>query len=584
LPPLSNELPFRNERSAELDGKLEALKEALHGPARRALASVAEDKRAGRDVDEQALFLPLLKDTIALWDQVETAYGDYGRRLLGKIDRYYLLTVLLHRADAVHPWLFARCREVEQDPDGYLDLWAREHYKSTIITFAGSIQEILNDPNITIGIFSHVKPIARKFMAQIKGELERNTTLHWLYPDVLYSDPKNESVRWSEEKGIVVKRSQNSKEATVEGHGLVDGQPTSAHFKLRIYDDVVTLESVSTPDQVEKTTKAWELSDNLGAADEEGDPGRSWHIGTRYHFKDSYAVMLERKALKPRIYPATSNGTLEGRLVFLTPKAWKDKLGKQSTPTVAAQLLQNPTAGGNRMFKDAGLRFSDIRPATLNVYILCDPASSKKKGSDRTAMPVVGVDAQFNLWLLDGYCHKMSLAERWTYLYQLRKHWLSVPGVQVLEVGYERYGMRSDLEYFEEKMEDTKDVFEIKELNWPSEGPNAKPDRIQRLEPFHRENAGRLYLPALYAQETKDQKKMRTTGEPHRIFKPVIRMDHEGRRYSLNAMYLAEYQTYPYSAHDDFLDAVSRIFDMEPRKPEIIDQRATEPPVFADGA
>jgi hypothetical protein len=54
-----------------------------------------------------------------------------------------------------------------------------------------------------------------------------------------------------------------------EAHGLVDGQPTGAHFGLLVYDDVGTLESVSTPEQVEKSTNAWALSDNLGARNRE---------------------------------------------------------------------------------------------------------------------------------------------------------------------------------------------------------------------------------------------------------------------------------------------------------------------------
>jgi hypothetical protein len=96
----------------------------------------------------------------------------------------------LSRQDAGHPWLFDRCREVERDPDGYIDLWARFRYKSTIITFADAIREVLCNPEITIAIFSVVKPIAQAFLAQIKGEFETNELLKWVYPDVLYCNPR----------------------------------------------------------------------------------------------------------------------------------------------------------------------------------------------------------------------------------------------------------------------------------------------------------------------------------------------------------------------------------------------------------
>jgi phage terminase large subunit-like protein len=515
-----------------------------------------------------------------LWEIIEKQYGVEGKAWLGRNDRFYLLVRLLHRLDAIHPWLYARCRELEAKPDGHLDLWAREHYKSTLGTFAGIIQEIVINPEITIGVFSHTKPVARKFMLQIKQELEANRELQATYPDIFYSDPKNESSKWSEEKGIVVKRKSNPKEATVESHGLVDGQPTGAHFMLRVYDDVVTRESVSTSDQVEKTTSAWELSDNLGARGEDGKT-RAWHFGTRYHFGDSYNTMLERRALIPRLFPATDNGLPTGTPVFLTQDAWEAKKLAQGPATIACQQLQNPAAGNEAMFKKEWLSFIDIRPATLNVYIMVDPAHSKKKGSDNTAMAVIGIDAGNNRYLLDGYRHKMGLKERWEALRGLRKVWTNQPGVQLVKVGYERYGMQADLEYFEEQMQRDKDAFEIHELNWTSDGAQAKDDRVQRLQPDFQSK--KFYLAAVTPTETANQARAREQGQSFRVFTPTKRRDHEGNIYSLNSGFLEEFLTYPFSAKKDLIDATSRLYDMEPTKPIIIDERMTEPETYHDG-
>lgn len=516
----------------------------------------------------------------SLLDEWERFEGLYGRAELGKADRYYLLVSVLGRPDAWNRWLYERCREVEAEPDGCIDLWAREHYKSTIITLAGIIQEVARDPEITVGIFSHTKSVARKFLAQIKLELESNQTLQALYPDVFYADPQRESPRWSIDGGLICKRKSNPKEATIEGHGLVDGMPTGAHFGLLVYDDVVTLESVGTPEQVTKTTEAWRLSDNLGARDKTGKI-RKWHIGTRYSFADSYQTMLDEKQLKPRIYPATKDGSVDGDPVFLTKEAWEAKKKVQQGPVLAAQMLQNPAAGNQAMFKAEWLKHIDIRPATLNVYIMCDPASSRKKGSDKSAIPVVGIDAGGNKYLLDGYHHKMALAERWACIKGLRKHWMNMPGVQSVKVGYERYGMTSDLEYFEERMQIEREAFDIVELAWPREGPGSKSDRVQRLEPDFRN--GRFYLPKTVEGETAGQARVKSEGQGFRIFSPVKRRDENGNLYSLNKNFVEEFTLFPFCAHDDLIDAVSRIYDMEPTAPIIIDERTLEPEVFVDG-
>jgi hypothetical protein len=178
---------------------------------------------------------------------------------LGCNSRFFLLTALCGRGDVNHPWLFARCQEVEEDPDGYIDLWSRFHYKSTLITFAGSIQEVIRNPETKIAIFSAVKSIAAAFLSQIKEEFENNEILKFVYQDVLYNNPRvlgadGRPAKWSDARGITVKRNSNPKEATIEAHGLIDSQPTSRHFDLHIYDDMVTQDYLSE-EAIRKTTE-----------------------------------------------------------------------------------------------------------------------------------------------------------------------------------------------------------------------------------------------------------------------------------------------------------------------------------------
>jgi len=243
-----------------------------------------------------------------------------AKRYLCQNDLFFLLVYTLNRPDIDRDWLFDRCREVEARPNGYLDLWARDHYKSSIITYGKTIQDILNDPCITVGIFSFIRPIAKSFMRQIKTDFETNEELKTLFPDIFWANPRREAPKWSEDDGIVVKRDSNPKESTVEAWGLVDGMPTGRHYKLRVYDDVITEKSVTTPDMIRKVTQAWELSQNLGT-----EGGKARYIGTRYHFADTYHVMKDRKSVIPREYPATVDGTQTGRPVLISPESLTTK-------------------------------------------------------------------------------------------------------------------------------------------------------------------------------------------------------------------------------------------------------------------
>ena len=512
-------------------------------------------------------------DLLAVWDALDQKGTDHQTmRWLCRVDRYYLLIKVLGRVDAWHPWLYARCREVEAAPDGHIDIWSREHYKSTIITFSGIIQEIIRDPEITIGIFSHTKPIAKAFLSQIKRELEGNKLLQALYPEILFNNPQAEAIVWSLDTGIVVRRTSNPKEATVEAHGLVDGQPTSKHFSLLVFDDVVTEASVSTPEQIQKTTEAWSLADNLGTAS-----GRKWHIGTRFHYADTYHEIIKRGAAILRNYPATSDGTLDGKPVLFSQEVWDRKKRDQLESTIACQLLLNPLAGTQRMFDVSDLQVYEARPESLMVYIMVDPARSKRKGSDNTAMAVLGLAHDGRKYLLDGYAHKMDLMERWVAMRDLWKKWRTAPGVMGIKVGYERYGAIADLDYFNERKKVEQVNFEIHELEWPSEGPGSKVDRVQRLTPDIRGH--RLFIPhpTDYDNLTPQQLRMISAGYEYRLSQKITRKDENGHTYDVTEAFKMEVHYFPFGAKKDMVDAVSRIYDMEPRPPEHIDSTILEP-------
>lgn len=446
---------------------------------------------------------------------------------LGRSDLYFLLRYLLKATYADNDWCFARCREVQASPNGHLDLWAREHFKSTIITYALTIQDVLNDPEVTVGIFSHTRPIAKGFLRQIKREFEANEDLKRIYDDVLWQNPQKEAPKWSEDDGIIVKRKTNPKEATIEAWGLVDGQPTSKHFKRPVYDDTVTRESVTSPEMIKKTTEAWELSLNLHS-----EGGEARYIGTRYHFNDSYATMIARGSVKQRVKPATENGKVDGEPVLLARERLAEKRRDMGPYTFGCQMLQDPKADETQGFKlEWVTRYNAPIPpmaaAGMRKLLIVDPASEKKKTSDYTSAWVLGWNGDRKIYVLDGKRDRLNLTERTNLVFSLHQRW------QPEQVGYEQYGMQSDIEHIQSEMERRVYYFPITKLD----GAMPKNDRIRRLIPKFEQNI--ILLPSSLPQT-----------------------NYEGRIEDLVQVFLdEEYQPFPVSAHDDMLDCLSRLAD-----------------------
>jgi phage terminase large subunit-like protein len=428
-------------------------------------------------------------------------------------------------------WLLDRCREVEAEPDGRLDLWAREHYKSTIITFGKTLQDVLAThgddplgPERTFGIFSHSRPIAKGFLRQIKREVETNQVLKALFPDVLWSEPAREAPMWSEDGGLIFRRKSNPKEATIEAWGLVDGQPTSKHYSDLVYDDVVTRESVTTPEMIEKTTEALAHSYNLGAAG-----GRRRFIGTRYHFSDSYRTIEDRGTAKVRKYPATVDGTVNGVPVFMSDEMIAQKRRDMGPHVFGTQMLLDPKSEQVEGFNLDWLDYWTTEPSGGNRYMVVDPANEKKKKSDYTAAWMVELRSDLNYYVIDMVRDRLSLTERADLLFRWHKKY------RPIAVGYEKYGKDADIEHIEDRQERENYRFTITPLG----GPLAKPERIKRLIPVFEQ--GRVLLPPTLPYT-----------------------NYEGRTLDLVEVFKREeYEPFPVGSHDDMFDALARILDDE---------------------
>jgi predicted phage terminase large subunit-like protein len=301
--------------------------------------------------------------------------------------------------------------------------------------------------------------------------------------------------------------------------------PTSRHYTIRVYDDVVTKDSVTTPEQIKKTDEAFKLSQFLGARG-----GTARVIGTRYHFADQYEKMKHTGAwiLRERV------GVKNGVAVFLTQEeleTFKKIICDGSTYIYNCQMLLDPVAEEAQEFKRTWLRYYRILPKdAMTYYLFVDPANAKKSvgsGSDYTVMWLWGLDPLGNYFLIDMVRERLNLYERWNSLVRMmRKH------PHTGKVYYEQYGMQADIQHFDSKKREDGIYFTID----PMGGKLKKTDRIRKLIPLF--EGGKVYLPESLPSET----------DGRDLIKEFVE---------------EEYLLFPYASHDDMLDAASRIRDEE---------------------
>lgn len=461
-------------------------------------------------------------------------------------DLFFVLFFVVHpfnpgkEASVNHPFIVQACKDVEDGPaDFTLDLWARFHFKSSIITTAETIQYVAQNPELATGIFSYANKPAKRFLFSIREICENEKILHKCFPDIFWENPTKEAPLWSIDEGIVLGRASNRREPTISSYGLTEGMPTGSHFERRIYDDIVTEDIADSIDVMDKVKEKFDSSQNLTT-----DGGTHRVTGTPYHYGDPLNYIKEKKNIYDSMLPAyylrtkkaSDDGTIHGKPVLLSQSTY-DNL--KLTSTFACQQLLDPTPAGIRkldstMFSDVDHQFI---PTSLIKFMIVDPAGGEKERNmtkrDNWALGVFGVEPKLDdmglsrVFLLDAVIEPFDESEA-----PIEIARMYIKNSPIIQLGVEKVALSTTELHVSQALEKRRIFISTENRTLVILRPSGrkKERRIERALAYPLFN-GKLYMsknvPLVYRNKIRD-----------------------------------EADTFPYGVHDDGIDMWSYLYDM----------------------
>lgn len=488
------------------------------------------DEVLDRRTKEQRTLYPSLDDAGKLYFWERACLEDFPTLvyILGYHD-----TGNFHIKEMEH---IAEFRRLTDKPVRRIWLWARGHFKTSLISEAHSIDLILNNPDIRILIVSNTLDVSKKILSNIKSHFIGNNNFRSIFPKFCPKANKDGKVEFgTTEYFTVPNRTRHLKEPTCMIAG-VGTNLTGLHFDVMIIDDLVTLDSVTNDTQIQASKDYYaslrQLFDNPTIPREEV-------IGTTYHFSDLYSELKIHPEFEKSIIPVLRDGSptfperfsVDGINAILNDPS----VGPRQ---FYSQYMLNPVNPADSVFNNDWLVYYTPNELPYGYeFILVDPASTQKKKSDYTVIQHWLVDATGTAWLKNGIRDKLTSYQR------IDKLLLMVKSAQNLKyVKYETLGGRhGDLEVIEQKKREQGIDFFVREVR----ATNAsKRDRIeQRLVGQYHARKVRLPLSC--------------------VFKSV----YDGKVYNFTELLKMEYLQFPHTEHDDILDCQSFLYEEQLIKP-----------------
>jgi hypothetical protein len=356
-------------------------------------------------------------------------------------------------------------------------LLPRGTFKTTIGTIARPIQKILQNPNIRILIFSETYKQSKKFLSEIKQQLQSNEKLIALYGQ-FQMDPG-----WREEGIVVRQRTRVSKEDTIMTGG-VDVVNVGFHYDLIVIDDPHSQNNISTKDQIDKVKNTYKL---LLPMLEPG--GEICFIGTRWHFYDLASMLIEGGDYDLMLRAAETirtDGTIK---LFFPQRLSKEYLTQQKKELGSyiynCQYQNNPIDDEDADFKRAWFKYykeEELHRKLLHTFITIDPGG-KEEDNDFTGVIINSVDQEKNWYLRKTMKLRISAPELIKKMFEWNMIWHPIK----FGIEKEKYSLTIK-PFLDEAMFERNEFLPIELL---SPKVSNKEMRIRGLSP--RYEAGRIY-------------------------------------------------------------------------------------------
>lgn len=467
-----------------------------------------------------------------LTERQKAALSREAERLLCKQDLFYLAKNVLGYKDMSEYHRNISNTIMKYKKEWQLHLHPRGHFKSTLITVAETVQNILINPNETILITNAVLGNSISFLREIKSHFIHNERFRQLFPE--YCPSKSSEEGTSESFTTPARTEKWIRESTIEVGGI-DKSVVSRHYGIIVFDDVVNNINVSTKDQREKIITAYKEYLSLL------NPGGLIRvIGTRWHYYDLYGHLFDSIRKQRR---AGQDPTFK---MFIT-KAWQDE--EQSLPAFperfnrkvldnlkseqgsyifSCQYMNDPQPDEEKLFSRNDLLFVDqpIKADEDSFLYFCsvDPAVSEKDSSDPSVIITIAVNSRKQIFITD-------ISREWINPDHLINGILNTAKkVNPLKFGIETTAFQKVLKFFLDKEAKARkqhiNIIEIKRSSHIS-----KQERIKRLQPYFK--AGQVFLCADKDNLTETQ-----------------------------IAFLDELDSFPYGRYDDILDALTDVIEI----------------------